>query len=86
MCRMFLNNRRTMPGIARTFLNDCKRNSFGIAMNMATANNPNNNHHFSHHSGMTKVIIIEMHAKRTIKIERGIRACCIVLSMKLILP
>ena len=86
MCRMFLNKRRTRPGMTSTFLNDCVLNCFGIAMNSAIANNPKRIHHFSHHSGIVSVTKIEIPVNRTIRIERGINACWIVLSTKFILP
>jgi hypothetical protein len=69
-----------------TLLKERSRSWLGIAMNNDTDKMPNDIHHFSHHSGMMNVMKIEMPVSKTIKMERGIRACWMVLSTKLILP
>lgn len=78
--------RKTRPGMASTLAKDLKRSGRGRAMNRETAMRAKNIHHFSHHDGMKMVMRMEMLAKRTIRIERGINACWMVLSIKLIFP
>ena len=55
-------------------------------MKRDTANKAKSIHHFSHQMGIKMVIKIEMPANNTIRMERGMRACWMVLSTKLILP
>ena len=78
--------RRTKPGIVKTLENERKRISFGMATNNDKPNIANVIHHFSHHDGMAIVINMDMPVNNTIKIERGINACWMVLSTKLIFP
>ena len=59
--------------MASTLANDLERNWLGMAMNKATANSPKRIHHFIHHSGTNSVIIKEMPANSTMRIERGMR-------------
>ena len=86
MCSRFLSMRRTSPGMARTLAKDRKRSWRGSAMKRETANKAKSTHHFSHQVGIKMVIKIEMLANRTIRIDRGMSACWMVLSIKLILP
>ena len=83
---MFFTMRSTSPGMVNTFMNDCFRSWLGMAMYKAMARMPNSIHHFSHHVGMSRVIKTETPPNRTINIERGMSACWMVLSIKLILP
>ena len=78
--------RRTRAGMVSTLLSERKRISLGIATNSDSPNIPKVIHHFSHHDGIAIVMKIEMPANSTINIERGINACWMVLSTKLILP
>ena len=78
--------RNTKAGIVRTFEKERKRISLGIATNNDSPNTASVIHHFSHHDGMTIVMIIEMPVNNTISIDLGINACWMVLSTKLILP
>ena len=72
--------------MARIFLKELKRISLGMAMNKEKARIAKSTHHFSHQEGIKTVIKIEMPANKTMRIERGMRACCMVLSMKFRLP
>jgi hypothetical protein len=65
----------TKPGIANAFRKDLKRKGAGSAINKAMVSNPNNIHHFSHQNGYIMVANMEIPANKTIRIERGIRAC-----------
>ena len=78
--------RRTRPGTARTLPKERKRNGPGMAIKSDAPNIINKAHHFSHHDGIAIVMKMEMAANKTINMERGISACWIVLSMKLIFP
>ena len=86
MCRMFLSIRNTSPGRAMIFLNELKRSWEGSAMNSAMQSKPKRIHHLGTHTGKTSVMNTEMQPNNTIRIERGINACWMVLSMKLMLP
>lgn len=83
---MFLNILNTRPGIDNTLLKERRRNSLGIAIYKEIANIPRSAHHFSLHTGINIAMKIDIPPSNTIRIERGISACCIVLSIKLILP
>ena len=72
--------------IVNTLENDRKRISLGIATKSDMPKMANVIHHFSHHSGITTVINIEMPVNKTIRMERGMSACWMVLSTKLTLP
>ena len=72
--------------MVRAFLKELKRISFGMATNRDIANSPQRIHHFSHHVDIVIVMNIEIAVSNTMRIERGIKACWMVLSMKLILP
>lgn len=61
--------------MAKTFAKDLKRNRWGRAIKSAIAKRANRIHHFSHQSGTNIVMRMEIAAIRTIKIERGIKAC-----------
>ncbi len=78
--------RSTRPGMASTLAKERNRSWRGIAMNNAIANIAKSIHHFSHQEGMKMVMKMEMPDSRTIRMERGMSACWMVLSMKLILP
>ena len=83
---MFLSILKTNPGIAKTLLKERKRSCLGIAIYKDIANIPRSIHHFSHYTGMNNVMKIDIPPNNTIRIERGISACCMVLSMKFIFP
>ena len=86
ICKIFLSILRTNPGMASTFAKERKRSWRGKAMNRDTASRAKSAHHFSHQDGMEIVIKTDVPASNIIRMERGMSACWIVLSMKLILP
>ena len=72
--------------MASTLAKERKRSWRGRAINRDIASRANSIHHFSHQDGMKIVIKMDMLTNNTIRIERGMSACWMVLSMKLILP
>lgn len=86
MCRMFLSIRNTSPGRAMIFFKELKRSWEGSAMNRAMHSKPKRIHHLDAHTGKVRVMNAEMPANNTMRMERGINACWMVLSIKLILP
>ena len=78
--------RKTNAGIVSTFEKERKRISLGIATNNERPNIASVIHHFSHHDGMAIVMKMEIAVNKTISIDLGINACCMVLSTKLIFP
>jgi hypothetical protein len=83
---MFLSILNTNPGIAKTLANERSRKGLGSATKRANANRPKSIHHFSHQNGNRIVINIDIPINNTINMDRGIRACWMVLSIKSILP
>lgn len=78
--------RSTSPGIVNTLENERNRISLGMATNNDRPNTASVINHFSLHTGMTIAMKIEIAVNNTINIDRGMSACWMVLSTKLILP
>ena len=55
-------------------------------MNRAMHSKPKRIHHLDAHTGKASVMNKEMPPNSTMRMERGIKACWMVLSMKLMLP
>ena len=79
--------RRTSPGMASALpKSDAERSWGGRAMMRAMMRMAKSTHHLVHHTGTAMVIATEISASRTMRMERGISACWMVLSMKFRLP